>query len=193
MHARTVSALADVQQQGPQKTYGAEAIDMAASCSARFLLSAAVAIALFVLLGSWLGGRMEQWTKAHRRRRKPATSAKMGAARAAVPAKADDQAAESAVEDENDDAVESEIIDGRGGRWWLAQEEAPLLVQQTTRAIPFSTAHATAQRPVPLERGRGVSASHLAWEYEETAAFMRRTLKADPRLRPAMVCRIHAT
>ena len=99
----------------------------------------------------------------------------------------------TAAADHHEEATESEVVDVRASPpWWRTSQAAthdvaPLLVQQSLRSISYTTTHAAALRPVPHERAPHATAEYLAWEYEETAAFVQRQLKADPRLRPAMV------
>ena len=57
------------------------------------------------------------------------------------------------------------------------------LVKEELRPVSTSAVHTAAERPVPLETR--ATAEQLAWEHQETLAFERKQLKADPRLKPS--------
>ena len=61
----------------------------------------------------------------------------------------------------------------------------PDLVPQTLRAIPPGIPHLARSRRVPHAPATSAAdIDHLAWEYGETAAFIGKQLKKDPRLKP---------
>ena len=76
--------------------------------------------------------------------------------------------------------LEYEIVDGIASQASLG-EAAVALGQQTIQPIPTRTEFAASERPVPLEAAL-TSAQKLAEEAEETAGFVHRQLKADPKV-----------
>ena len=63
--------------------------------------------------------------------------------------------------------------------------EFPGLVPQTLRPIPSRLPHSARSRRVPhAPNPAAADLSRLAWEYEETTAFIGKQLKKDPRLKP---------
>ncbi|KAL1525917.1 hypothetical protein AB1Y20_020744 [Prymnesium parvum] len=77
-------------------------------------------------------------------------------------------------------AVRYELVTGALSRFGAAATLAP----QHLRRLDPHAEHAASLRPIPLAPPPSVDAARLAWEFNETAAFRSRQLRADPRLQP---------
>ena len=67
---------------------------------------------------------------------------------------------------------------------WAHRAQFPHLVPQTLRPIPARISHLAKSRRLPHAPGAAANLEQLAREYNETAAFIGRQLKKDPRQKP---------